>query len=78
MPKVHKVDNPLRPIIGSQTTYKLAKFVTSIISPLMGNTTSFVKNSKHFSEMVSSETVAEDEVMDVKSLFTNVPVGHAP
>ena len=38
------------------------------------------ENSKHFSNMVSSETVGENEVMvsfDVQSLFTNVPIGHA-
>ena len=57
-----------------------AKFVTSIISPLAGTTSYFVKNSKHFTEMISEESVNRDEVMvsfDVKSLFTNVPVGEA-
>ena len=81
LPNIHKTDTPLRPIVSAigSPTYKLAKFVTSVISPLMGNT-SFVKNSKHFSEMVSSETVSQDEVMvsfDVQSLFTNVPIDKA-
>lgn len=43
----------------------------------MGNTSSFVK---HFSDMVSSETVGQEEFMasfDVQSLFTSVPVGKA-
>ena len=82
LPKIHKPGSPLRPIVSAigSPTYKIAKFVTSIISPLMGNTSSYVKNSKHFSEMISSETVAGNEVMvsfDVKSLFTNVPIEHA-
>lgn len=81
LPKIHKADNPLRPIVSAigSPTYSLAKFVTSIISPLMGNTSSFVKNSRHFSEVVSSESITDNEVMvsfDVQSLFTNVPVGH--
>ena len=82
LPKIHKPETPLRPIasaIGSPT-YSLAKFVTSIISPLAGTTSSFVKNSKHFTEMISEESVNRDEVMvsfDVKSLFTNVRVGEA-
>ena len=55
----------------------LSKFCQGL---LMGNTSSYVKNSKHFSEMTSSETVTGNEVMvsfDVKSLFINVPIEHA-
>lgn len=65
LPKTHKADNPLRPIVSAigSPTYSLAKFITSIISPLMDNTPSFVKNSRHFSEMVSSESITDDEVM---------------
>ena len=79
LPKIHKPETPLRPIVSAigSPTYNLAKFVTSIISPLAGTTSSFVKNSKHFTEMISKERVNRDEVMDVKSLFTNVPVGEA-
>ena len=39
-----------------------------------------MKNAKHFSEMISSEVVSEQEVMvsfDVQSLFTNVPIDKA-
>ena len=39
-----------------------------------------MKNTKHFSEMVSSEAVSEQEVVvsfDVQSLFTNVPIDKA-
>lgn len=79
LPKIHKPETPLRPIVSAIGS--LAKFVTSIISPLAGTTSSFIKNSKHFTEMISEESVLNrDEVMvsfDVKSLFTNVPVGEA-
>lgn len=82
LPKIHKEGYPLRPIVSAigSPTYKLAKFVTSIITPLMGNTSSFVKNSKHFSDMYSSETVEPEEVMvsfDVQSLFmrTRLAIG---
>ena len=82
LPKIHKPNNPLRPIVSAigSPTYHLAKFITSNISPLMGNTSSFVKNAKHFSDMVSSESVTEQEAMvsfDVQSLFTNVPIDKA-
>ena len=82
LPKIHKPDTPLRPIVSAigSLTYSLAKFVTSIISPLAGKTSSHVKNAKRFTEMTLEETVNKDEVMvsfDVQSLFTNVPVGQA-
>ena len=78
LPKIHKPETPLRPIVSAigSPTYQLAKYVTSLISPLSGNFDTFVQNSKHFSEILSTETIHEDEIMvsfDVKSLFTNVP-----
>ena len=82
LPKIHKPNTPLRPIVSAigSPTYSLAKFVTTIISPLTGKTPSHVKNAKHFTEMISEETVDRDEVMvsfDVQFLFTNVPVDQA-
>ena len=65
LPKIHKPNTPLRPIVSAigSPTYSLGKFVTTIISPLVGKTPSYVKNSKHFAEMISKETVDRDEVM---------------
>ena len=76
LPKIHKPNIPLRPIVSAigSPTYSLAKFVTSIIFPLAGMTPSHVKNTKHFTGMISEEAVNEDEVMvgfDVQSLLTN-------
>ena len=82
LPKIHKPDTPLRPIVSAigAPTYHLAKHITTIISPLAGNSSSYVKNSRHFVEMISEESVGDDEVMvsfDMKSLFTNVPTDQA-
>lgn len=73
LPKIHKVDNPMRPIVSciGSPTYQLAKYVTSLIAPLTGQTTSFVKNSQHFVEMVREEYLRPEEVMvsfDIKSV----------
>ena len=82
LPKIHKPDVPLRPIvlcIGSPT-YQLSKYITSFISPLAGHTSSHVKNSRHFTEMIGSVHVESDEILvsfDVSSLFTNAPVDEA-
>ena len=79
LPKIHKPDIPLRPIVAAigSPTFSLAKFVTSVISPLVGNTSSYVRNSTHFRDMILKETIDRSEMMvsfDVKSLFTNVPI----
>ena len=82
LPKIHKSEVPLRPIFSSigAPSYKLSKYITSLISPLAGRTDSHVKNSKHFVEMMSGLSVEEDEILvsfDVSSLFNNVPIDEA-
>ena len=70
VPKIHKPEVPLRPIVSSidSPTYNLAKFLTRIISTLSGKTSTFVKDSGERSILVS---------FDVTSLFTKVPVAEA-
>ena len=81
-PKVHKPLVPLRPIvcmIGS-ATYNLARELTRMFNPLTGRTSSFVKNSAHFVEMVRCIGLEDKDRLvsfDVKSLFTRVPVDEA-
>ena len=47
--------NPLRPIVScvNSSTYRLAKHITQLISPLAGATDLFVKNSMHFVEIMA-------------------------
>ena len=78
LPKIHKDDVPLRPIVSFYTspTYELSKHLSYILSPLVGNTSSFVMNSKDFVNFISSQKL-EHEVLvsfDVVSLFTNIPI----
>jgi hypothetical protein len=46
--KIHKPDIPLRQIISSINSpcYALAEFLHKVLSPLAGNTDSFVKDSE--------------------------------
>ena len=79
LPKVHKADIPMRPIVNTRgsPTYNLAQHLTGIITPLTGKTSSFVKNSSHFVGKVNKLQVPNSTMMisfDVKSLFTNVPI----
>ncbi|XP_054722649.1 LOW QUALITY PROTEIN: uncharacterized protein LOC129232538 [Uloborus diversus] len=78
LPKVHKPDIPLRPIVSNIGTasYKLAKYLVSIFSSLLISNSFTVRNSVHFVQKLRyfkphGLTMAS---FDVKSLFTNVPV----
>ncbi len=82
LPKIHKPQTPLRPIVSciGAPSYKLSKYIASVISPLAGRTTSHVLNSRHFRGVVKEERVEADEALvsfDVTSLFTNVPTEEA-
>ena len=82
LPKIHKVNCPLRPIVSSIGTisYQIARYVADILSPLVGKTEHHVKNSKAFAEEVRTLQVAPDEELrsyDVSALFTSVPVDKA-
>ena len=78
LPKVHKDNNPLRPIISSIGTfnYNLAKFLVPLIAPVTKNEYT-VENSTDFVNQITSLQFSEPVVMasiDVESLFTNVPL----
>ena len=65
--------------VGS-ITYNSAKYLAKVLSPLVGKTEHFVKNSQHFVSLVKDKRVEEDEVLisyDVSALFTSVPVNKA-
>lgn len=78
LPKIHKLLIPLRPIFAAcgTPTYKLAKFLVPILSPLTTNDFS-IKNSYQFASDIRNLTITPEMVMasfDVESLFTNIPV----
>ena len=79
LPKVHKPTVPLRPIVSfvHSPTYQLSKYLARILSPLVGNSPSHVRNSYTFTQFARAESLQEGELLvsfDVVSLFTNVPV----
>ena len=82
LPKVHKKNTPMRPIVSSigTITYECAKYLADVLSPLMGKTEHHVRNSKEFAEYVQSLKVGPEEELrsyDVSALFTSVPVDKA-
>ena len=78
LPKVHKPSVLLRPIVSflSSPTYHLSKFLADLLQPVVGKTSSHVKNSREFVDFIRSERLTSEETMisfDVVSLFTCVP-----
>ena len=78
LPKIHKVGAPIRPIISCVKTfnYNLAKYLVPFIVQVSKNEYT-VENSHAFAEDVKKMKFEDNVFMaslDVKSLFTNVPV----
>ena len=57
LPKVHKENTPLRPIVSSigSVSYGVSKELTRIIKPLVGSTEHHVNNSKEFIEEIQED-----------------------
>ena len=77
LPKIHKENNPLRPILSSIGSYQheCAAWLSEILSPLREHHSS-VKDTFDFLRKIKDVNI-QNKVMsslDVKSLFTNIPV----
>ena len=82
LPKIHKPDIPLWPIVSfmSSPTYALSKFLASLLSPCVGLANHHVRNSGQFAEFIATQTLVDTDVLvsfDVVSLFTHVPTACA-
>ena len=77
LPKVHKSDIPLRPILSAIGThnYQLAKYLGPIINPITVNEYTVTDSFNFVKEVMGLDT--SNSVMasfDVVSLFTNIPL----
>ena len=74
--KLHKANNPLRPIISQipMPTYSLAKTLNKLISPYVPNDY-MINSSNDFVDLIhSNQCKGIIGSLDVESLFTNVPI----
>ena len=74
LPRVHKQNNPLRPIVSSidSVTYNVVKHLAEIIGPLVGQSCHHVANSSDFVEKIKDIEVDADETItsyDVSALL---------
>lgn len=80
LPKIHKQDVPLRPIVSSidSPTFKLAGFVGNILATAFKDTNQYnVKDSFDFASEFNNFQLPPHYVvisLDVVSLFTNIPL----
>ena len=82
LPKIHKPDTPLRPIVSScgSVTYGVAKELAKILKPLVGKSPHHVNSTQDFVEQAKHITLAPGECLssyDVSALFTSVPADPA-
>ena len=73
---------PLRPIVSNcgSIFYEFAKYITSILKPLVGQTKFHMKNSEQLVKDLSQITIDDNEEMvsvDVTALFTSIPTDKA-
>jgi hypothetical protein len=80
LPKVHKPDCPLRPIISSigSPSYNLSKKLASILSPYLGSfSAAHLRHSGDLLAKLKNTTISSSDKLisfDAVSLFTNVPL----
>ncbi|KAG8237323.1 hypothetical protein J437_LFUL014488, partial [Ladona fulva] len=79
LPKIHKDGVPLRPIVSAinSPTYNLAKYLASLLSPLVGHCEHHITNSTEFVKILPKIHLDPEDIMvsfDVVSLFTRVPL----
>jgi hypothetical protein len=79
LPKIHKLDIPVRPAVSSPDSpcYALADYLHKSLSHLAANTDSSMKNSEHFIKLIQEISLQNKVCLvssDVVSLFTNVPL----
>ena len=74
LPKIHKETIPLRPIVSTigSPNYNLGKELDRILAPLVGNTSTHVKNSTHFVHIAHNSVIHDNDLLvsfDVSNLF---------
>ena len=79
LPKIHKTNNPRRPIVSSigSPTAKISHFVDVHLEKIVNEFKSHIKDTTDFINKIETITdLPENTIlitMNVKSLFTNIP-----
>ena len=76
-PKIHKPDNPGRPVINSIECHisEISRFVDHHLQPVVKQIPSYIKDTNHFINKVNNFSVPVNSVlvnMDIRSLYTSM------
>ena len=77
LPKIHKQDVPIRPILAAYNlpSYALAKFLNNLLESYAYNDEYILKNSYEFANLIQNyDSRFHMSSFDVVSLFTNIPL----
>ncbi|XP_065559605.1 uncharacterized protein LOC136026830 [Artemia franciscana] len=79
VPKIHKPDIPLRPIISTvgSATQKLERYLAGILRSITLSSKHTIRNTKEVVDKLNSINIGENTTMcsfDVVSLFTSIPL----
>ena len=82
LPKIHKSDTPLRPIVSScgSVTYGVARELAKILKPLVGKFPHHINSTQDFVEQARQFKLEPGECLssyDVSALFISVPIDPA-
>jgi hypothetical protein len=77
LPKIHKEGVSLRPAVNCITfpTYTLAKYLTGLLNPFVGQSLHHIRNSESFGQELLSIRLEETNILvsfDIVSPFTKV------
>lgn len=83
LPKIHKTDIPLRPIIShiQSPLYKLSKHLTTILSNIINKNPYYIKNSFDLKSSLDKLQIPLNHKLfslDIVSLYTNIPTDTVP
>ena len=78
LPKIHKPNTPIRPILSAigTSTYNISKYLVNLLSHLTDSPYK-IRNSYDFTQFITNFTNANQYIMasfDITSLFTNIPI----
>ncbi|XP_074031909.1 uncharacterized protein [Leptinotarsa decemlineata] len=82
LPKIHKTDVPLRPIVSAinSPTQKLEKYLSKIMQPKTELAESYVRNSEHLVDIIKNIKLNDTDILaslDIKSLYPSIPINEA-
>ena len=78
LPKLHKTDLSIRPIISNikHPTSNISRYIHTILKPTAEKSLTYIKNSSELIDQLKKINITKDTIIltaDIESLYTNIP-----